>query len=117
MVKNLVVGGEWFTYKHDLYQTAGEKYDVSGYSVFGRFTIRPDKLALFARYDSYVPNTLDDGLDMSLVIAGFDWAPFHPSCKLQPNVWFYNYTDGTRFNASATKNSDIVFNMTFFLSF
>ena len=117
MVKNLVVGGEWFTYKHDLYQTAGEKSDVSGYSVFGRFTIRPDKLALFARYDSYVPNTLDDGLDMSLIIAGLDWAPYHASWKIQPNIRFYNYTDGTRYNANATKNSDIVFNMTFFLSF
>jgi len=117
MVKNLVVGGEWFTYKHDLFQTAGEKSDVSGHSVFGRFTIRPDKLALFARYDSYVPNTLDNGLDMSLVIAGLDWAPYHASWKIQPNIWFFNYTDGTRYNANATKNSDIVFNMTFFLSF
>jgi hypothetical protein len=117
MVKNLVLGGEWFTYKNDLYQTAGEKYDVGGWSVFGRYTVETDKFALFARYDSYNPNSLDPGLDMSLVIAGFDWAPYHKSWRLQPNVWFTTYTDGVRYNANATKNSDVVFNLTFFLSF
>jgi hypothetical protein len=117
MVKDLVIGGEWFVFKNDLYQTAGEKYDVGGYSVFGRYTVKPDQFALFARYDGYMPNSLDRDLDMSLVIAGFDWAPFHKSWRLQPNVWFTNYADGTRYNASATKDSDVVFNMTFFLSF
>ena len=117
MIKNLVLGGEWITYKNDFYQTAGEKYDVGGWSAFGRYTIETDKLALFARYDSYVPNSLDRDLDMSMVIAGFDWAPVHKSWRLQPNVWFTNYTDGVRYNASATKNSDVVFNLTFFLSF
>jgi hypothetical protein len=117
MVKNLTLGGEWFVFKNDLYQTDGEKYDVGGFSVFGRYIVKPDKLALFARYDDYTPNSLDRDLDMSLVIAGFDWAPFHPSWKIQPNVWLYNYKDGLRYNANATKDSDIVFNLTFFLSF
>ena len=117
MVKNLIIGAEWFTFKHDLNQTAGEKYDTGGWSAFGRYIVKPDKLALFARYDSYMPNSLDRGLDMSLVIAGFDWAPYHVSWKIQPNVWFYQYTNGTRYNATATKNSDVVFNLTFFLSF
>ena len=70
-----------------------------------------------ARYDDYTPSTLDRGLDMSLVIAGFDWAPYNKSWKIQPNVWFYNYTDGPRYNASAAKNTDLMFNLTFFLSF
>ena len=117
MVKKLVLGGEWFTYKNDLYQTAGEKYDVGGWSAFGRYTVKADKFQLFARYDSYMPNSLDRDLDMSLVIVGFDWAPYHASWKLQPNVWFTNYTNGIRYNASATTNSDVVFNLTFFLSF
>ena len=117
MVKNLVLGGEWFTYKNDLYQTAGEKYNVGGWSAFGRYVVKADKFQLFARYDSYMPNSLDRDLDMSLVIVGFDWAPYHASWKLQPNVWFTNSTNGVRYNASATKNSDVVFNMTFFLSF
>ena len=72
---------------------------------------------IFARFDSYMPNSLDRDLDMSLVIAGFDWAPFHPSWKLQPNIWLLDYADGTRYLAGATKNSDILFNLTFFLSF
>jgi hypothetical protein len=117
MVKNLVIAGEWFTYKNDLYQTAGEKYDVGGWSAFGRYTVMPDKLALFARYDSYMPNSLNRDRDMSLAIAGFDWAPYSATWKLQPNVWFYNYKNGLRYNADATKNSDVVFNLTFFLSF
>jgi hypothetical protein len=117
MVKNLVIGGEWFTFRADLNQTAGEKYDRRGWSAFGRFAVKPDKLQLFARYDSYIPNSLDRDLDMSLVIAGFEWAPYHGSWKLQPNVWFYSYKNGLRYNASATTNSDVVFNLTFFLSF
>ena len=117
MVKNLVIGAEWFTFKHDLNQTAGEKYAIGGWSAFGRYVAKADKLSLFARYDSYIPNSLDRDLDMSLVIAGFDWAPYHASWRLQPNIWFINYTDGVRYNANATKNSDIVFNLTFFLSF
>ena len=117
MVKNLVVGAEWFVFQNDLYQTDGEKYDVGGYSVFGRYAVKPDKLQLFARYDSYVPNSLDRDLDMSLILVGFDWAPYNASWRLQPNVWFVDYTDGTRYNASATKSSDVIFNLTFFLSF
>ncbi len=116
MVKNFVLGGEWFVFKNDLYQTGGEKYDVGGFSVFGRYAVQPT-FGLFARYDDYMPNSLDRDLDMSLIIAGFDWAPFHSSWRIQPNIWFYNYTDGTRYNAGATKNSDLLVNLTFFLSF
>ena len=116
-IRNLTLGAEWFVFKNDLYQTGGVKYDVGGWSVFGRYIVKPDKLALFARYDDYMPNELDRDLDMSLVIAGFDWAPFHPSWKLQPNIWLLDYADGTRYLAGATKNSDILFNLTFFLSF
>jgi len=117
MVKNLVLVGEWFTYKNDLYQTAGERYDVGGWSAFGRYTFTPNKLALFARYDRYMPNSLVRERDMSLAIVGFDWAPYHASMKLQPNIWFVNYKNGVLYNASATTNSDIIFNLTFFLSF
>ncbi|MEN6559820.1 MAG: hypothetical protein ABFD52_03470 [Acidobacteriota bacterium] len=116
-VRNLVIGAEWFTYRNDLYQTAGEKYRVGGWSAFGRYVIKPDKLQIFARYDRYAPNSLDRGQDVSLVIAGLDWAPYHASWKLQPNVWFYDYKDPLVYNANATKNSDVVFNLTFFLSF
>ena len=53
---------------------------------------------------------------MSLIIAGLDWAPFHASWKLQPNVWFYNYTDEPVQRGRDGK-TDVVFNLTFFLSF
>jgi len=117
MVKNLVVAGEWFTFKADLNQAGGEKYSRGGWSAFARYAVKPDKLQLFARYDRYMPNSLDRDLDMNLVIAGFDWAPYSATWKLQPNVWFYRFEDGLRYNASATKNTDVVFNLTFFLSF
>jgi hypothetical protein len=118
MVKNLVLGGEWFIYKNDLNQTSSfVKYNVSGWSVFGRYGLIQDKLNAFARYDSYVPNSQNRLKDMSLTILGLDWAPLHSSLKFQPNIWFYQYKDGTQYKATATSNSDIACNMTFFLSF
>jgi len=118
MVKNLVLGGEWFVYKNDLNQTASfVKYNVSGWSVFGRYGLIQDKLNAFARYDSYIPNGQNRLKDMSLTILGLDWAPLHSSLKFQPNIWFYQYKHGTQYKATATSNSDVAFNMTFFLSF
>jgi hypothetical protein len=118
MVKGLVLGGTWFEYKNDLYQTSDFiKYNVSGWSAFGRYALNDKNLNIFARYDGYMPNSQIRDRDMSLVIVGLDWAPLHSSMKLQPNVWFTSYKDGTLYNANATSNSDVVFNMTFFLSF
>ncbi len=118
MVKNLTLGGEWFVYKNDLYQTADfVKYNVGGWSVFGRYALNSKNLNAFARYDSYTPDSQDRDLDMSLVIVGLDWAPLHSSMKLQPNVWFTSYKNGARYKATATSNNDVTFNMTFFLSF
>jgi len=131
MVKGLVLAGEWFTYKNDLNQytapgdTASQRFNSSGWSVFGRYTLVPDKLNAFARYDRYTPNNrfvsatsgLAKAKDIGLAILGLDWAPLHSSLKFQPNIWIYDYKEGTQYKASATSNSDIQFNMTFFLSF
>jgi hypothetical protein len=123
MIKGLVLGGEWFVYKNDLYQALNpttdeqDNYNVSGWSVFGRYTLVQDKLNAFARYDSYMPNSLNRAKDMSLAILGLDWAPMHSSLKLQPNVWIVSYKDGTQYKASATSNTDVQFNLTFFMSF
>jgi hypothetical protein len=111
MVKNLVLGAEYFIYKNDKYLTGDEtEYGVSGLSIFGRYTVKPDVFSLFARFDSYEPNDKVGDDKQSLIIAGLDWAPVHKSMKLQPNVWFRSYEN------SALK-SDVIFNMTFFLSF
>jgi hypothetical protein len=123
MVKGLVLGGEWFVYKNDLNQAlnpatdAQEKYNVSGLSIFGRYNLIQDKLNAFARWDNYIPNSLNRAKDMNLTIVGLDWAPLHSSLKFQPNIWFYHYKDGTQYKATATSNSDVQFNLTFFLSF
>ena len=130
MVKGLVLGGEWFVYKNDnnWYTKPGDataqKYDISGWSVFGRYVLMPDKLNAFARYDSYTPNNhfvsaagLAKAKDISMTIMGLDWAPLHSSLKFQPNISFVTYKDGTQYKATATSNSDVAFNLTFFLSF
>jgi hypothetical protein len=130
MVKGLVLAGEWFSYKNDNNwytapgDTVAQKYTISGWSVFGRYNLVPDKLNAFARYDSYTPNNhfasaagLAKAKDMSMTIVGLDWAPLHSSLKFQPNIWFTHYKDGTQYKATAASNSDVVFNMTFFLSF
>ena len=111
MVKNVVVGTEYFVYRNDTYLTvAKERYDVSGFSLFGRYTFGPDVCSLFARFDRYEPNSKVSDDEMSLAIAGLDWAPFHKSMKLQPNIWYVTY-------ANSAKKDDVIFNLTFFLSF
>jgi hypothetical protein len=111
MVKGLVVGAEYFAYASGLNKTAsGLEYKVSGLSVFGRYSVVPDKLNAFARYDRYEPNSRASNDRTSLAIAGLDWAPVPASFRLQPNVWYYTYED-------SAKKDDVVFNLTFFLSF
>jgi len=111
MVPGLTLAAEWFVYRNDKYLTAAMKqYDVSGFSVFGVWKINPEKLQLFARLDHYEPNTEVADDERNLVIAGFDWTPFHASWKIQPNIWFTTY-------ANSNRKADAVFNLTFFLSF
>ncbi len=111
MIKNLTVGLEYFTYNNELNvdKVKGE-YNRTGWSAWGRYTIKPDKFALFARYDSYEPNTVTDNDETRLVIAGLDWAPWVTNVRIQPNIWFFDYTD-------TAKKDDIYFALTFFMSF
>jgi len=111
MVKNLILGAEYFVYKNDKYLTPDQmRYDVSGFSLFGRYVFSPDVFALFARFDKNEPNNTVQNDEISLAIAGLDWAPFHKSMKLQPNIWYVTY-------ANSAKKDDVIFNLTFFLSF
>lgn len=111
MVRNLVIGAEYFVYQNEKYLTADKvRYDVSGFSLFGRYIFNPDVFSLFGRFDRYEPNNKASNDEMTLVIAGLDWSPFHKSMKLQPNIWFASY-------ANSEKKNDVVFNFTFFLSF
>ena len=114
MISNLNVSFEWFKYDNPTftYKSGANtiQYKTGGWSVFGTYKIIIDKLNAFARYDSYAPDSTQSLKNQGLTIVGLDWAPVHSSWKLQPNVWFYNYKD-------AAKKSDIVANLTFFLSF
>jgi hypothetical protein len=111
MVKSLVLGAEFFVYENDKNLTADKvKYDVSGLSIFGRYTVKTDVFSLFARYDRYEPNSKLADDEMGLVIAGIDWAPVHKSMRLQPNIWYVTYSN-------SEKKDDLILNLTFFLSF
>ncbi|MDH7511712.1 MAG: hypothetical protein QHH14_02055 [Clostridiales bacterium] len=111
MVKNLVIGAEYFVYRNDHHVTSTkERYDISGLSIFGRYQVILDKLSLFGRFDTYEPNNKTGDNKINLLIAGFDWAPVHKSMKIQPNVWIYDYEN-------PAKKDDLIFNLTFFLSF
>jgi len=78
MIRNLIIGAEYFLYKNDKYLTNDEvRYDVSGLSLFGRCILKADVISLFARFDRYEPNSKTSDDEMSRVIAGLDWAPVH----------------------------------------
>ncbi|MGB9836023.1 MAG: hypothetical protein ACPLRX_04725 [Candidatus Saccharicenans sp.] len=109
-IPNLTLGTEWFVYRNDKNLQDGQRYDRAGLSIFGRYNLIPEKLNLFARFDHFEPNNLMSNDQINLVIAGLDWAPLHSSLKLQPNIWVYDYQD-------PLKKSDVVFNLTFFMSF
>jgi len=119
MVPGLNVTGEWFTYDSDAKfnkvnnadgTSSNAHFNIGGFSIFATYKITPDKLHVFARYDGYRPDSTNGAKDVSLVIAGVDWTPFHPSWKIQPNVWFYSYKD-------SAKKDDVIVNFTAFLSF
>lgn len=110
MVRNLNLSFEWFAYDNDnLKNSDGSKVKPSGWSIFGSYKIKPDKLAVFARYDRYEPNEAKADDEIGLIIAGFDWTPMHGSWKIQPNVWIYDYRDA--------RKGDLIFNLTLFLNF
>lgn len=112
MVKNLVVTFEWFTYNSDLNTLAsGSGYDVQGWSLFGRYILKPEKFTLFVRGDRYEPNTEVGDDKISLIIAGFEWQPMdNAALKIQPNVWYTTYEN-------PDKKNDVVAVVTFFWSF
>jgi hypothetical protein len=111
MVRNLVIGVEYFVYDNDKNLTADLRhYDTSGLSLFGRCIFKPDVFSVFARFDRCEPNSKNANDEINLVIAGLDWAPLHKSLRIQPNIWYYAYAD-------STKKDDAIFNLTFFLSF
>ena len=111
MVRGLTVVGEWFTYDNETYKTAaGARFKVGGWSLFGLYKVKPDKLNLFARYDSYEPNTEVANDRRGLIILGADWTPNHATWKVQPNIWITTYED-------AARKTDMVGVITFLLGF
>lgn len=110
MVKGLILGGEWFVYDSDVNRIDDRQFNRSGFSFYGRYAAITDKLNVFARYDRYEPDTEAKDDEINLIIAGVDFTPVHSSFKIQPNIWFYAYAD-------PEKKDDIVFNLTFYLTF
>jgi len=111
MISKINISFEWFNYNNEMYMnTDNSHYQVGGFSVFGTYKIDPDKFTVFARYDHYQPNSRLSVKDQDLIILGLDWFAWGATGRLQPNVWIYSYKD-------AARKQDVVFNLTFFLSF
>jgi hypothetical protein len=96
---------EWLQYDNDL-----KAYKSGGWSAYATYQVKPNKLGLFFRYDSYQPNMSDSDRDMTLIIAGLDWFAWGSNCRIQPNVWIYNYKN-------SSKKTDVVGVVTFFMTF
>ena len=93
MVKNLNVSFEWFTYDNETYKNAdGSHFDVGGWSVFGTYKIKPDKLMALRPL-----RRLPAQPDQSRTTTG-PWSssastgsPGDATGRLQPNIWIYDY--------------------------
>jgi hypothetical protein len=78
--------------------------NVFGFSVFAHAPIIKDKLRVFARFDSFDPdtkyssnnrytnNSINGHLKESFITAGLDWTPV-TNVHVMPNIWLNNYTD------------------------
>lgn len=122
---SFTLGAEWFLRTNKdagSVDAAGtRKTDVKkqGFSFFGSWITPIPKLKLFARYDSYDPNTDDDvwvsdsvnGMDdeFSLIIAGLDFIP-KGNVHFMPNIMIKNYS-------TSGKDSDVTARMTLYFKF
>ncbi|CAN5231684.1 hypothetical protein BH09BAC5_BH09BAC5_21260 [soil metagenome] len=87
---------------------------VMGISVFTHGSIIKDKLAFFARYDMYNPNTGynkdyiytmgDAPVTEMFLTAGVDYTP-HKNVHIMPNIWYNSYTSRAK-DATGKVKSD-----------
>ena len=102
-----------------------------GYSIFARGQIVKEKLAAFARYDSYNPDDsyrAQDALtsynasnmfrhyDEQFSVVGLDWSP-HKNVPIMPNVWINSYDPKTDTEILVPRESDIGPRLTFYFIF
>lgn len=119
------VGAEYFRRSNreagasDAAGTSRVDVHKAGFSVFGSWITPMPKLKVFARYDSFDPNTDDDvwvsqtrnGVDddYSLIIAGLDYIP-RGNIHFMPNIMIKRFTaDGM--------NNDVTARMTLYYKF
>ena len=114
MIKDLVLGAEYFVYHNGLNKTtAGHEYDVSGMSVFGRYahhsrtssTPSPGTTAT-----SRIPRWPTTARDLARHRRAGLGARSTRASSSSP-------TSGTTPTRTRLKKDDLVFNLTFFLSF
>jgi len=108
---------------------------AKGISVFARGTVIKEKLAAFARFDTYNPddkidntkynkyvgNTTsytDAGTKESFFTVGLDYTPIK-NIHFMPNVWYNNYKNQSNPAATAAlkKDHDLVYRATFYYVF
>jgi len=107
---------------------------AQGISLWAKGSINKDKLAWFARYDGYNPDTKFNGANTytvntnyssfdptekeTFVTAGLDFTPAK-NIHFMPNVWFVRYQDQLDKTTAGylADNHTLVYRMTFFYTF
>jgi hypothetical protein len=98
-----------------------------GISIFARGQIVPEKLAYFARYDNYNPDTKYKSTirykkspatyNENFITAGLDWMPVK-NVHLEPNIWINTYSDKkSNVNGLAKNDYDMTARITFYYIF
>jgi len=105
LIKNANLVFEWLQYDNET-----RTFKSGGWSAYATYQVNPGKLGAFIHYDHYQPNLSDSNKDQGLIIAGLDWFAWGENCRIQPNIWIYNYKD-------SAKKADVVGVVTFFMSF
>lgn len=99
----------------------------SGFTVFVRGCIIPDKLNYFARYDNYNPDTrFNPGLiylkapasdKENFIIAGIDWSPIK-NVHFEPNLWYDSFRSmKNNVTGNARSDYDMTARITFYYVF
>jgi hypothetical protein len=122
------VGGEWFTQTkaHASSITTGNDATPTGFSVFARASIINKQLMVFARYDSFDPDSKPDASTLatsnavdwkeSFITAGLDWQPdMSVNAHVMPNIWMDTYKDKS--SAAMDRQGITVGRMTFAYKF
>lgn len=122
------IGTEVLTQVHHNVKSDGTNASPFGISLFARGQLIKDKLDVFARYDTFDPDSDyrdEDALtsfnasamsrhyDEQFFVAGFDITP-HRNVHIMPNIWINSYSPKVDNEILVERKADIVPRITFY---